>query len=279
MEVVTAVEELRRVRRAWRGPVGLVPTMGYLHAGHLALVERARAENDRVIVSIFVNPVQFGPNEDFAAYPRDVERDLGLLREARVDLVFTPSVEEVYPQDFQTYVNVERVSQRLEGAMRPGHFRGVATVVLKLFNLTQANRAYFGRKDAQQLLVIRQMVRDLGVPIEIVPVPTVREEDGLAISSRNVYLNPAERAASVAISRGLFAAHERFRTGERDAEALRGLVREAIAGEPLARLEYVSLADPANDLAELDQARPGSLLSVAAWVGKTRLIDNVDLEV
>lgn len=277
MKVVTTVAELRQVRRAWHGKVGLVPTMGYLHAGHMALVARARAENDRVITTIFVNPTQFGPNEDFATYPRDMDRDLAMLREAGVDAVFTPGVEEMYREGFQTFVDVGRLSQRLEGASRPGHFRGVATVVLKLFNVSMADRAYFGRKDAQQLLVIQKMVRDLDVPVEVVPVATVRESDGLAISSRNVYLSAAERAAAVALSRGLFAARERYLAGETDAEALREVVRRTIAAEPLARLDYVSLADPDHDLEELERAGDGALLSTAAWIGPTRLIDNVTL--
>ncbi|MHB1415836.1 MAG: pantoate--beta-alanine ligase [Chloroflexota bacterium] len=277
MQVVTTVAELRATRNSWQGTVGLVPTMGYLHEGHLALVRRARAENDRAVVSIFVNPTQFGPSEDFTSYPRDIERDLALLAAEGVDLVFMPTVEEVYPPGFQTFVEVERISRPLEGASRPGHFRGVATVVLKLFNMTQAHMAYFGRKDGQQLLVIGQMVRDLDVPIEIVPVPTVRDADGMALSSRNAYLSPAEREAARSISRGLAKASERFAAGERDADVLRGLVREAIEAEPLMKIDYVSLADPTHDLAELAVAEPGTLLSVAARAGKTRLIDNVTL--
>ena len=277
MQVVTTVAELRAARNSWEGTVGLVPTMGYLHEGHLALVRRARAENDRVVVTIFVNPTQFGPSEDFTSYPRDIERDLALLAAEGVDLVFRPTVEEVYPPGFQTFVEVERISRPLEGASRPGHFRGVATVVLKLFNTIQPHRAYFGRKDGQQLLVIRQMVRDLDVPIEIVPVPTVRDADGMALSSRNAYLSPAEREAARSISRGLAKASERFAAGERDADVLRGLVREAIEAEPLMKIDYVSLADPTHDLAELAVAEPGALLSVAARAGKTRLIDNVTL--
>ncbi|MBX6341415.1 MAG: pantoate--beta-alanine ligase, partial [Thermomicrobiaceae bacterium] len=248
--------------------------MGYLHAGHLALVERARGENDRVVVSIFVNPTQFGPQEDFNRYPRDLERDLALLREARVDAVFAPSVAEMYPPGFATYVEVGGVTERLEGAARPGHFRGVATVVTKLFNIVQPDRAYFGQKDAQQLVVIRKMVADLAIPVEVVAVPTVREPDGLALSSRNVYLSPEERRAAVALSQGLFAARDRFQAGERDAEALRETVRARVAREPLVRLEYVSVADP-ETLEELSTVGDRALVSLAARVGATRLIDNV----
>lgn len=277
MQVVTTVAELRKTRRSWQGTVGLVPTMGYLHEGHLALVRRAKAENVKVIATIFVNPTQFGPNEDFERYPRDTERDLALLRQEGVDVVFMPPVEEVYPPGFQTYVRVERLAEPLEGTSRPGHFRGVATVVLKLFNMAQADRAYFGRKDAQQLLVICTIAKELDVPIEIVPVETVRDADGLAISSRNVYLSPEERVAARAIGRGLTKAAECFKAGERDARTLCGLVRERLEAEPLIAIDYVSLADAAADLRELDVAKPGAVLSVAAWVGRTRLIDNVFL--
>ncbi len=274
MEVFERIADLRAWRRAGAGSLGLVPTMGYLHAGHLALVERARGENDRVVVSIFVNPTQFGPQEDFNRYPRDLERDLALLREARVDAVFAPSVAEMYPPGFATYVEVGDVTERLEGAARPGHFRGVATVVTKLFNIVQPDRAYFGQKDAQQLVVIRKMVADLAIPVEVVAVPTVREPDGLALSSRNVYLSPEERRAAVALSQSLFAARDRFQAGERDAEALRETVRALVAREPLVRLEYVSVADP-ETLEELSTVGDRALVSLAARVGATRLIDNV----
>jgi pantoate--beta-alanine ligase len=268
---------MQRWRREHPGEVGLVPTMGYLHEGHLALVRRSTAENARTVVSIFVNPTQFGPGEDFERYPRDEARDLQLLREAGVDAVYLPSVAAIYPPGYQTYVTVEQLTQRLEGAARPGHFRGVATVVLKLFNAVGPTRAYFGRKDAQQLRVIRQMVRDLDLPVEVVPCDIVREPDGLAMSSRNVYLAPAQRAAAPVVKRSLDAAAAAWAAGERDAETLRRLVRETIAREPLAVLEYVSLADD-ETLEELEGpvTRP-ALLSLVVRFGPTRLLDNVEL--
>lgn len=277
MEVIETVAALRAWRRGLRGTLGLVPTMGYLHEGHLALVRRARAENDHVAVSIFVNPTQFGPGEDYATYPRDPERDLALLRQEGVAAVFLPSVEEMYPAGFSTAVEVGGVTERLEGAARPGHFRGVATVVAKLLNQFQPDRAYFGQKDAQQVVVVRRMVRDLDIPVTIVVVPTVRDADGLALSSRNVYLAPEERRAALALSRGLFAAAAAHAAGERDAERLRALVRAHLAAEPLVRPEYVSLAD-AETLAELAVVDRPALLSLAARVGRVRLIDNVVLE-
>ncbi len=274
MQVVRTIAEVRAIRRALPGTWGFVPTMGYLHEGHLSLVRRARAENDHVAVSIFVNPTQFGPHEDYSRYPRDLERDLRLLEPLGVDLVFAPSVEEMYPPGFQTWVIVEGVSRPLEGAARPGHFRGVATVVTKLFNIVQPDRAYFGQKDAQQAVVIRRMVQDLNIPVEIVVCPTVREPDGLAMSSRNTYLNPEERRAATVLFRALQAAKARYEQGERDAERLREAMREVIQAEPLARLDYVSVADP-ETLQELDRVEDRALLSLAVYIGKTRLIDNI----
>jgi len=274
MQVVRTIAEVRAIRRALPGTWGFVPTMGYLHEGHLSLVRRARAENDHVAVSIFVNPTQFGPHEDYSRYPRDLERDLRLLEPLGVDLVFAPSVEEMYPPGFQTWVIVEEVSRPLEGAARPGHFRGVATVVTKLFNIVQPDRAYFGQKDAQQAVVIRRMVQDLNIPVEIVVCPTVREPDGLAMSSRNTYLNPEERRAATVLFRALQAAKARYEQGERDAERLREAMREVIQAEPLARLDYVSVADP-ETLQELDRVEDRALLSLAVYIGKTRLIDNI----
>ncbi len=274
MQVVRTIAEVRAIRRALPGTWGFVPTMGYLHEGHLSLVRRARAENDHVAVSIFVNPTQFGPHEDYNRYPRDLERDLRLLEPLGVDLVFAPSVEEMYPPGFQTWVIVEEVSRPLEGAARPGHFRGVATVVTKLFNIVQPDRAYFGQKDAQQAVVIRRMVQDLNIPVEIVVCPTVREPDGLAMSSRNTYLNPEERRAATVLFRALQAAKARYEQGERDAERLREAMREVIQAEPLARLDYVSVADP-ETLQELDRVEDRALLSLAVYIGKTRLIDNI----
>lgn len=274
MQVVETIAEVRRVRRELQGSWGLVPTMGYLHQGHLSLVERARRENDHVGVSIFVNPTQFAPTEDLAAYPRDLPRDLALLEAAGADLVWTPPVEEVYPSGFQTYVTVEEVTKVLEGAARPGHFRGVATVVAKLFNVFQPDRAYFGQKDAQQVVVIKQMVRDLNFPLAIVVCPTVREPDGLAMSSRNVYLSPEQRAAAPVLYRALCAARDAWQAGQHDGEQLRRIMREVLDAEPLARTEYVSAADPVT-LQELGDASRGVLFSMAVRVGKARLIDNM----
>jgi pantoate--beta-alanine ligase len=275
MQVVNTLEELREARGALVGSLGLVPTMGALHRGHLSLVERARAENDHVAVSVFVNPTQFGPGEDLNRYPRDLDRDLAALEPLGVDLVWVPPVEAVYPPGFQTWVTVEDVSAPLEGKHRPGHFRGVATVVAKLFNAVTPDRAYFGQKDAQQVVVIRQMVRDLNFPVEVRVCPIVREADGLALSSRNVYLNPAERQAATVLHRALSAAQQALGQGSTDADMLRAVMSSTIAAEPLAREEYVSVADP-ETLAELEQVDParGALLSLAVRVGKTRLIDN-----
>jgi pantoate--beta-alanine ligase len=274
MQVVQSVADVRRIHREMGGSWGLVPTMGYLHAGHISLVERAGAENDHVAASIFVNPTQFGPNEDLAAYPRDLARDLRLLEGAGTDLVWTPPVEEVYPAGFQTYVTVEEVTEPLEGAARPTHFRGVATVVAKLFNVFQPDRAYFGQKDAQQVVVLRQMARDLDFPLEIVVCPIRREADGLALSSRNIYLTPEQRAAAPVLFRALCAAQEAWLAGEHEGEGLRRVMRDVLAREPLARPEYVSAANP-QTLVELGDARRGVLLSMAVRIGKARLIDNL----
>jgi len=277
MQTVTTIAELRAARVSLAEPVGFVPTMGYLHEGHLSLVRRARAECAAVAASIFVNPTQFGPNEDLSTYPRDLPRDLGLLETEGVDLVWTPTPEVMYPPGFQTWVVVEELTRPLEGALRPGHFRGVTTVVAKLFVAVQPQKAYFGQKDAQQAAVIRRMTRDLNLPIEIVVCPTVREPDGLAMSSRNTYLDAEERRAATVLYRSLTAAQEAFRSGERDAERLRAIVAETVANEPLARLQYVSCANPVT-LRELETVPSRALLSMAAFVGQTRLIDNVILE-
>jgi pantoate--beta-alanine ligase len=278
MKTVTALSELRLARMSLPEPVGFVPTMGYLHAGHLSLVQAARAECASVVVSIFVNPTQFGPNEDLAAYPRDLKRDLGLLAAENADLIWTPGPEDMYPPGFQTWVTVEEVTRPLEGSMRPGHFRGVTTVVAKLFNAVQPDKAYFGQKDAQQAVVIHQMARDLNFPVEVVVCPIIREPDGLAMSSRNVYLNPAERQAATVLSKALRATQSAFADGEHDANQLRSRVEEAVNAEPLARLQYVSCAD-AETLQELQGPFSGrALLSMAVFFGNTRLIDNVILE-
>jgi len=276
LEVLLTVAEVRAARRSAAGSVGLVPTMGALHEGHLSLVREARKANDAVFVSIFVNPTQFGPNEDFASYPRYLDRDLELLGEEGVDFVFTPSAAEIYPESFDTWVEVRRVTERLEGASRPGHFIGVATIVLKLLNIVQPSRAYFGRKDAQQLVVVRKLVRDLDLDVEIVPVDTVREPDGLAMSSRNAYLNADERKAAVVLWKALTLAREMWTRGTRDAEAFRSRMRELIEEEQLARIDYVSVADP-ETLQELDRVQGKALVSLAVKIGCTRLIDNVTL--
>lgn len=277
MKVTRTVAECRAARAALDACLGFVPTMGYLHEGHLALVRRARAECPSVAVSIFVNPTQFGPREDFARYPRDPERDLALLEKEGVDLVFMPEAAEMYPPGFDTWVEVGTITRRLEGRARPGHFRGVATVVCKLFNIVQPRRAYFGEKDAQQLRVVRKMVRDLDMPIEIVPVPTVREPDGLALSSRNVYLSPDERRQALALSAALRLAQELVAQGERRAAVLRARMRRRIRQEPDARIDYVSVAD-AETLEELTVVDRPALVSLAVRIGATRLIDNVVVE-
>jgi pantoate--beta-alanine ligase len=277
VRVLTEPSAMRAWRRARGGTVGFVPTMGYLHVGHLSLVAAACGQNDTTVVSIFVNPTQFGPTEDFTRYPRDEVRDLALLKDAGVDAVYLPSVGDMYPAGHQTSVVVSEVTRRLEGAARPGHFDGVATVVTKLFNAVEADRAYFGRKDAQQLRVIQRMVRDLDMAVEIVPCDIVREPDGLAMSSRNVYLTPEQRAAAPIISRTLSAARDRFKDGLRSPDAIRDLVRTQIATSPLANIEYISVA--ANDsLEELEGPIAGrALLSVVVRFGNTRLLDNVEL--
>jgi pantoate--beta-alanine ligase len=276
MQTVVTLEEVRQARQKIPSPVGFVPTMGYLHEGHLSLVRRARVESASVVASIFVNPAQFGPQEDLATYPRDLPRDLELLETAGCDLVWTPTPEIMYPPGYQTWVTVEEIAQPLEGRMRPGHFRGVATVVAKLFNAVQPQRAYFGQKDAQQLAVIRRMTRDLDFPVEIVGCPTVREADGLAMSSRNSYLDREERQAATVLSRALGAAKTRYEQGERDAEQLRQAMLAELAREPLARVQYVSCADP-DSLQELQGKVERALLSMAVYIGKTRLIDNIVL--
>jgi pantoate--beta-alanine ligase len=277
MEIIETIAAFRQARARFER-LGLVPTMGYLHAGHLSLVRQARAECGAVAVSIFVNPTQFGPREDLSRYPRDLERDLRLLREEQVDLVFVPSVAEMYPNGFSTTVDVCDVTEMLEGAVRPGHFQGVATVVCKLFNIVQPTRAYFGQKDAQQTVVVRRMARDLDMPLEVVVVPTVREPDGLAMSSRNVYLSAEQRQAATALYRALNAAGARYNAGERDAEVLRRAMHAVLDAEPLANPEYVSVAD-ALTLRELDHvSAAGALCSLAVRFGTTRLIDNMLLE-
>ncbi|MBN1438868.1 MAG: pantoate--beta-alanine ligase [Anaerolineales bacterium] len=273
MKLIHTLTDLRQAISALPRPLGLVPTMGCLHEGHLTLVRRARVECAAVGVSIFVNPAQFGPQEDLARYPRDLERDLALLEPAGADLVWAPEAGEVYPPGYQTYITVEEVAVPLEGAVRPGHFRGVATVVAKLFNAFTPERAYFGQKDAQQAAVIRRMARDLNFPLEVVVCPIIRERDGLAMSSRNTYLAPEERRAAAVLYGALSAARAAYDAGERGAEALREAMRNHLAAEPRAQIEYVSAADP-DTLQELERVERDALFSMAVRIGKTRLIDN-----
>jgi pantoate--beta-alanine ligase len=273
MQVVRTRAELRAALAAAPRPVGLVPTMGWLHAGHLSLVERARAESATVVVSIFVNPRQFGQEADFTRYPRNEARDLAMCETAGVDLVFAPGVDEVYPPGFDTVVSVGAVAGPLEGAARPGHFDGVVTVVAILFALVGAEHAYFGLKDYQQVRVIRRMALDLALPTEVVALETVREADGLAMSSRNARLSPPGRAAAPVLRRALLAGGAIVRAGERRADAVRAAMRDVLAAEPMADVEYVSVADP-ESLAELDAIADGALLSLAVTIDGVRLIDN-----
>jgi len=277
-EIITvqSVPDLQVERNQLKEPVGLVPTMGFLHEGHLSLVRQARQQCASVVVSIFVNPTQFAPQEDLSSYPRDLARDLLLLQETGADLVWNPSAEDLYPQGYQTWVELEELVKPLEGAMRPGHFRGVATVVAKLFNAVQPNKAFFGQKDAQQAAVIKQMTRDLNFPIEVVTCPIVRADDGLALSSRNIFLDQYERKAATILNRSLQAARKAYDHGEKDANILRGIVTDMVAAESLARLQYVSCAD-LDTLEELESLSGKSLLSMAVYFGRTRLIDNTIL--
>ena len=277
MQTLTTNTSTTQATQTCPRPLGLVPTMGALHEGHLALVRQARRDNATVAVSIFVNPAQFGAEEDLATYPRDMERDLRLLEAEGVDLVYTPAPEEVYPPGFDTWVEPGELANRLEGAVRPGHFRGVATVVTKLFNVVRPDRAYFGQKDGQQLAVIHQLVRDLNLGIDIVAVPTVRDADGLALSSRNAYLTAEQRAAAPVIYRALSKAGELWREGQGDAELLRIAVRSILEEELLIEgIDYVSVADAAT-LQELERVGGPAMVSVAVRMGQTRLIDNVVL--
>lgn len=274
MRIVRTRAELRAALAAVPRPLGFVPTMGWLHDGHVSLVRRARAENATVVVSIFVNPRQFGETADFAQYPRDEARDLAICEAAGVDLVFAPAVEEVYPSGFDTTITVGSIAEPLEGRARPGHFAGVATVVAILFSLVGAERAYFGLKDYQQVMVIRRMALDLALPTEVVPCETVREPDGLARSSRNARLSPAGRAAAPVLYRALTAAAGRLAAGERNGHTLRAVMREIVAAEPMADLDYASVADPIT-LAECDLVDGPAVLSIAARVEGVRLIDNL----
>jgi pantoate--beta-alanine ligase len=273
MQTIYSFSELRSVRASMHGSFGLIPTMGALHVGHASLVERARQECNYIGASIFVNPAQFGVGEDFGKYPRTLEHDLALLESLGTDIVFIPSVETIYPPGYQTWVDVANVTAPLEGKCRPEHFRGVTTVVAKLLNAFTPSKAYFGQKDAQQVVVLKRMVRDLNFSVELMVCPTVREVDGLAVSSRNAYLLPAERQAATILHRALCAAKEKYDGGERNAEMLRAAMQSMLKKEPLALAQYVSAADP-ETLGELDRIEKGVLLSLAVRIGKTRLIDN-----
>ena len=281
MEVASTVAEMRALRRAYVGDVGFVATLGYLHAGHVSLLRASLEQDAHTVASIFVNPTQFNHPDDFDSYPRDVEGDLALLREQGVDAVFVPSVEEMYPDGPSTTVEVAEVADRLEGAHRPGHFAGVTTIVSKLFDIVEPTRAYFGKKDAQQLAVIRRLVADLHLNVEIVAMPTIREPDGLAMSSRNARLSSSERKAALVLAKALRLAAERYDEGERNGGAIRSAMLELIADEPLARVcdvrvDYVSVADTEH-LNELDSITGDALVSLAVQIGDVRLIDNVTL--
>jgi pantoate--beta-alanine ligase len=280
MKVLLTISESRdssRWARSTGRRTGLVPTMGALHEGHLSLVRAAKLKSDVVAASIFVNPTQFGPNEDFSRYPRDLNRDLALLEREGVDFVFAPSVQEIYPEQNVTWVTVEGLSERLDGKSRPGHFRGVATVVAKLFNIVEPDVAFFGQKDAAQVAVIRRMVRDLNMPVEIVACPIVREPDGLALSSRNAYLSPEERKNALTLSRSLSRVREAFKKGERNAPKLIEIGRAEFAASPSVRLDYFEIVDP-DELSSVSTIEKRALAAVAAFVGNTRLIDNILLE-
>jgi len=277
MRLISDIRDMQtfsKQRRNEGKTLGFVPTMGALHAGHVALIEAAAGENDIVIASVFVNPTQFGPDEDYESYPRDLTRDQELAAGAGTDVLFVPDVESMYPDGYATYVTVEGITERLCGARRPGHFRGVTTVVTKLLNITKPHRAYFGQKDYQQLRVIRRMVEDMNMDVVIEMVSTRREQDGLAISSRNAYLNEEERRSAPVLYRALSAARRAIECGETDADKLRDLMKSTIASDPLARIDYLSVSDP-DTLEELDSVQGKALLAGAIWIGKARLIDNI----
>ena len=276
MEIVKTVGEIRDIVKAWRREgltVGLVPTMGYLHEGHQSLIARSAAQNDRTVVSVFVNPIQFGPNEDLEAYPRDIERDKAAVVAAGGDVIFHPEPEEMYPPHFTSFVDTPETTELLCGAVRPVHFRGVCTVVSKLFNIVQPDRAYFGQKDAQQLATIKRFVRDLNFDIEIVPCPIVREEDGLAKSSRNTYLNPQERKAALILSKSLTIGRQLVEAGERDANVVATAIRQHLETEPLAKVDYVEVVD-FETVQRVNRIAGETLVAIAVYIGKTRLIDN-----
>ena len=276
MKVIEKIADMRQARNKIAGTVGFVPTMGYLHEGHLSLVKRAKEENLSVVVSIFVNPTQFGPKEDYKSYPRNTKRDLSML-EPLTDIVFMPSALEIYPENYDSWVEVKDITERLEGVVRPGHFRGVTTVVTKLFNIVQPTKAYFGQKDAQQVAVIKKMVADLDMNLEIVVCPTVREPDGLAMSSRNTKLTREQRQAAPILYRALTLAQELWSQGEKDAGTIRHEMTDLIEKEPLASIDYISIANN-ETLKEIHRVKPPALVSMAVKFGKVRLIDNIVLE-
>lgn len=279
MKIVSTIEEVRAQVCAWKkegNMVGFVPTMGYLHEGHMSLIDAA-GENDKVVVSIFVNPMQFGPNEDLASYPRDLEQDAKMCKEHGVDLIFHPTPEEMYGNNFYSYVDMNTLTEELCGLSRPVHFRGVCTVVTKLFNIVTPDKAYFGQKDAQQLAIIKRMVKDLNMPLTVVGCPIIREEDGLAKSSRNTYLSEEERKAALVLSRSVFLGKEMVEAGERDAKKVLDAMRKEIESEPLAKIDYVKMAD-LNTMQQIEKIDGGILAAIAVYIGNTRLIDNFMFE-
>ncbi len=276
MKVVETVTEMKQVRRALLEPVGFVPTMGYLHEGHISLVNEAKKENKSVVVSIYVNPTQFGPKEDLSKYPRNLKRDLEMLEKAGTDVVFFPSDKEMYPADYDTWVEVDNLTKRLEGASRPTHFRGVTTIVNKLFNIVESDNAYFGQKDAQQALVIQKMVKDLNMNVRVVVCPTIRESDGLAMSSRNVYLTPEQRKQATVLYRSLQLAKNLYAKGNRNAPEIKQQIAKLIQREPLAVIDYVSIANT-ETLQELETIQGQALVSMVVKLGNTRLLDNTFL--
>lgn len=274
------IAEVRKITDSWAKQgltIGFVPTMGYLHAGHGSLIQRARRENDKVVVSIFVNPIQFGPNEDFERYPRDLEHDREITEKAGADLVFAPSVAEMFPSPNKAFVDISELGVYLCGAKRPGHFRGVCTIVAKFFNIIRPNRAYFGEKDLQQLVIIERMVRDLSFDIEIVPCPTVRDSDGLALSSRNSYLSEVERRAARVVPESLDLARKAINSGEKDADVIKRIIAEKIGAEPLAKVDYIQVVD-ASFLKPIPRIDRPAVVAIAVFIGGTRLIDHLTVE-
>lgn len=277
MQVVKTIKEVRDIVKEWRKEgltVGLVPTMGYLHEGHQSLISKSASQNDRTVVSVFVNPIQFGPNEDLATYPRDLERDKQKVEEAGGDIIFNPEPSEMYPGHFTSFIDTTETTELLCGARRPVHFRGVCTVVGKLFNIVAPDRAYFGQKDAQQLATIKRFVRDLNFDIEIVPCPIVREDDGLAKSSRNTYLSPEERKAALILSQSLMKGKTAIESGEKSAAKIIETITQSLETEPLARIDYVEVVDFDN-VQRVDTIGDNTLVAIAVFIGKTRLIDNI----